>query len=99
MSSGVEAPGELPPAARGDDDPALSEHDVSVGSERHASVGEEWAQNDHSNEAPSWDPWTSWGGRSWDRTRRGAEQDRRTSWTTSTGRRVGPRERPGRSSS
>ena len=83
MSSGVEAPGEVPPAARGDDDPALSEHDVSVGSERHASVGEEWAQNDHSNEAPSWDPWTSWGGRSWDRTRHGAEQDRRASWTTS----------------
>ena len=39
MSSGVEAPGEIPPAARGDDDPALSEHNVSVGSERHASTG------------------------------------------------------------
>ena len=61
MSSGVEARGDVPPAARGDEEPAASEQDVSVGSERHASTGEEW--NDHPNETSWWERpvWaTSW---------------------------------------
>ncbi|CAE7615546.1 GIP [Symbiodinium sp. CCMP2592] len=81
MSSGVEVPGDVPPGARGDDEPAASEQEVSVGSERHESTGEEWGY-DYSGDVTWWEPRAGWDW-SWNRSYRGDEQGRRSSWTTS----------------